>query len=119
LFAVRIPLFAINAKDDPVSHSTPFIWSVVDLVEQIAIDEALPYLEIKQTPYAVLCMTSLGGHLSWFEIGGHRWFARAAVNFLNKMAIDIQVDAPADMNGAAKSDASGPRFNPMRRRWQA
>jgi len=100
LLAARIPLFAINAEDDP-----------------IAINEALPYMEVKQTPYVVLCTTSLGGHLSWFETGGHRWHARPCVNFLNKMAFDIQVDAPAEANGAAKSDSSGPRFNPMRRRW--
>jgi predicted alpha/beta-fold hydrolase len=42
---------------------------------QIAVNEGLPYEEVKQTPYAVLCTTSLGGHLSWFEIGGHRWHA--------------------------------------------
>ena len=38
--------------------------------------EAIPYEEFKQTPYAVLCATSLGGHLSWFEWGGGRWFAK-------------------------------------------
>jgi len=47
LLAVKIPLFAINAEDDP-----------------IAVNEALPYEEVKQTPYGVLCTTSLGGHLS-------------------------------------------------------
>ena len=92
----------------------------------------MPYMEVQQTPYAVLCMTSLGGHLSFFEIGGHRWHARPvclfpilrestdivqAINFLNKMAFEILVDAPMDVNGPAKSDASDPRFDPIRRRW--
>jgi uncharacterized protein len=59
VLAIRIPFFALHARDDP-----------------IAVDEALPRNEIKQNPFAVLCTTSLGGHLSWFEIGGSRWFAR-------------------------------------------
>lgn len=44
---------------------------------QIAVNEALPRCEVQQTPYAVLCTTALGGHLSWFELGGGRWFAKA------------------------------------------
>jgi uncharacterized protein len=59
LLAVRIPFLALHARDDP-----------------IAVDEALPRNEMEQNPYGVLCTTSLGGHLSWFEIGGGRWFAR-------------------------------------------
>ena len=38
--------------------------------------EAVPLEEIKQNPFVVLCITSLGGHLSWFEFGGGRWFAK-------------------------------------------
>lgn len=59
VMAIRVPYFAISAADDP-----------------IAVDEAVPYEEIKQNPYTVLCSTSLGGHLSWFEIGGGRWHAK-------------------------------------------
>jgi hypothetical protein len=65
LLSVRIPLFSINAADDP-----------------IAVNEAIPYEEFKQNPYAVLCTTSLGGHLSWFEFGGHRWHARPVIHYL-------------------------------------
>jgi predicted alpha/beta-fold hydrolase len=43
---------------------------------QIAVDEAVPYEEIKQNPYVVMCSTSTGGHLSWFEVGGTRWFSK-------------------------------------------
>jgi len=60
LLAVRIPFLAIHAEDDPVAHN-----------------EALPRQEVQQTPFGVLCTTSLGGHLSWFELGGGRWSARA------------------------------------------
>ena len=59
LLAIRIPFLALHARDDP-----------------IAADEALPRNEVEQNPYAVLCTTSLGGHLSWFESGGGRWFAK-------------------------------------------
>lgn len=43
---------------------------------QISVKEALPYLEIEQTPYGVMCTTTWGGHLSWFESGGSRWFTK-------------------------------------------
>jgi len=102
LLAARIPLFAINAKDDP-----------------IAVNEAIPYEEVKKTPYVVLCGTSLGGHLSWQEIGGTRWNVRPAVNFLNKMAFEVDTDSasPPLGNQKADSDVSIARFDPMRRRW--
>jgi len=59
VLAIRIPFFAINAEDDP-----------------IAVKQAFPIEEIKKNPYAVLLTTSMGGHLSWFEVGGGRWFAK-------------------------------------------
>jgi uncharacterized protein len=43
---------------------------------QIAAKEALPLQEFALNPFAVLCTTALGGHLSWFESGGGRWFAK-------------------------------------------
>ncbi len=65
LLAIRIPFFALHARDDP-----------------IAVDEALPRNEVEQNPYGVLCTTSSGGHLSWFETGGGRWFARVVSDLL-------------------------------------
>ncbi|TVY20148.1 putative esterase [Lachnellula arida] len=101
LFAVKIPLFAINAEDDP-----------------IAVNEALPYQEMKQSPYTVLCTTSLGGHLSWFEIGGHRWHARPCVNFLNKMAFEVEIEAPGSLtNGEGTAKPGHEMFVAMRRKW--
>ncbi|KAG9232470.1 Alpha/Beta hydrolase protein [Amylocarpus encephaloides] len=103
VFAVRIPMLAINAEDDP-----------------IAINEAIPYQEVKTTPYIVLCVTSLGGHLSWRELpGGGRWHARPAINFLNTMAFDIELPPPTMANGAEHA-RFGPEhtaeFFPMRRK---
>lgn len=59
LLAVRIPLLALNAVDDP-----------------IAVNIGLPYNEATKNPYTVLCTTSLGGHLGWFELFGGRWHGK-------------------------------------------
>ncbi|EGC48407.1 medium-chain fatty acid ethyl ester synthase/esterase [Histoplasma capsulatum var. duboisii H88] len=83
IFAIKVPFFAIQAEDDP-----------------IAVGEALPYEEIKQTPYGVMCTTSWGGHLSWFEYGGTRWFTKPITTFLTKMATEIDLDAPYNIEGA-------------------
>ena len=69
---------------------------------QISHHTALPWEEIRQNPYTVMLTTVTGGHLSWFEVGGTRWFAKPvgfqastlkalandskAANFLMKMA---------------------------------
>ncbi|GAB7354861.1 hypothetical protein MBLNU459_g5236t1 [Dothideomycetes sp. NU459] len=109
VLAVRIPTFAIHAEDDP-----------------IAVDEAVPYEEIKQNPYVVMCSTSLGGHLGSFEIGGGRWFAKPAVSFLQSMARDIDTSNVQGPHGivceqtAKASSGSGYKcpfvFEPMRRK---
>ncbi|MCJ1483883.1 hypothetical protein MMC06_004051 [Schaereria dolodes] len=103
LLAVKTPLFAIHAEDDP-----------------IAAMECLPLEEFKQNHYAVLCTTSLGGHLSWFESGGGRWFVKPATQFLIKMAGDIDLSKLSmqkikDDTGIA---TRSPFFDPMRRRLQ-
>ena len=106
----------------------------IELVNKIAVGQALPYEEVKQTRYGVLCTTSLGGHLSWFETGGSRWFAKPvkalgvmrlgiltvpkASRFLIKMAEEIeavQSQSVQDMEGRNKDD-SFPVFEPMRRK---
>ncbi|KAI1910211.1 hypothetical protein LOZ53_003278 [Ophidiomyces ophidiicola] len=110
LFAIKIPFFAINAEDDPIS-----------------VKEALPYLEIEQTPYGVMCTTTWGGHLSWFESDGSRWFTKPVTGFLNKMATEIDLDLPVRVESglssqqvpvtlAPKVDGPIPNFQPMRRK---
>lgn len=85
----------------------------------------MPYGELRLNPYTVLCMTSLGGHLSWFEPMGGRWHAKPVCNFLHKMATEIDLDAipprPRDIS-TIKLKKGGPRgepFDPMRRKMQA
>ncbi|KAK2749429.1 hypothetical protein FQN57_006363 [Myotisia sp. PD_48] len=107
LFAIKVPFFIIQAEDDAIS-----------------ITDALPYREVTRTPYAVMCTTSWGGHLSWFEWGGGRWFTKPVTNFLNKMATEIDLEAsPEVTERSAKrqrdpEDADGPvpDFKPMRRK---
>ena len=56
---IRIPFLAINATDDPVARL-----------------EAIPFDEFELNPATVLLTTSLGGHLSWFEPLGGRWYTK-------------------------------------------
>jgi predicted alpha/beta-fold hydrolase len=58
LLKVRVPVLVLHAKDDP-----------------IAVNEAVPYDEVKANPYVFMAVTDRGGHLSWEQLGG-RWFAK-------------------------------------------
>ncbi|KAI1339059.1 carboxylesterase-like protein [Xylariaceae sp. FL0016] len=104
LLNVRIPFLGLNSVDDP-----------------IATHLALPYAEARHNPYTVLCTTSLGGHLGWFEMGGGRWHAKPVCNFLNHMAFKIDLDG---INPKAQGEAtfgvadSVGEFNPVRRKMQ-
>jgi hypothetical protein len=66
----------------------------------------------------VLCTTNWGGHLSWFQLGGGRWFATAVSDFLVKMHDDIDLDIPAEVSaGAIKTTTKKfPIFDPSNRR---
>ncbi|KAJ2894111.1 uncharacterized protein MKZ38_007924 [Zalerion maritima] len=101
VLAIRIPFMALGALDDP-----------------IAVSEAIPYGEFKQNPCTVLCTTSLGGHLSWFEVGGGRWHAKPICNFFNRMAFEVDLDAISPQLAARITDRPnrGSHFDPMRRR---
>jgi predicted alpha/beta-fold hydrolase len=104
VLAVRIPLLSIHAEDDP-----------------IAVDTAVPREEIKLNPNIVLCSTSLGGHLSWFELGGDRWFARVATNFLKQMETGVDWAAMSKRrtdfaNGYLREQSNMPSYDPMRRK---
>lgn len=56
VMGIHIPVLALHAEDDPV-----------------CTDLAVPYDMIEASPYVVLCSTSIGGHLGWFESDGGRW----------------------------------------------
>lgn len=106
LMAVRIPLFAINAEDDPVAPR-----------------EVLPYEEVKQNPFTVLCTTTMGGHLSWFESGGARWFVKPVVSYLLRMAEEVDHESLSRKNTMEVVKNSVRRtgaaaFHPMQRKLQ-
>jgi uncharacterized protein len=82
------------------------------------VDEAVPYEEIKQNPCTVLCSTSLGGHLCWFELGGGRWHPRPICNFLNHMALKVDLDSVAPQLAGRTVGAKGAQFDPMRRKME-
>ncbi|KAI9808689.1 MAG: hypothetical protein M1825_003841 [Sarcosagium campestre] len=89
--------------------------------DPIAVNEAIPYQEIRSNPYVVLCATSSGGHLGWFEAGGGRWFVKPAAGFLCKMAKDIDLgklgaEAQALSNGQSDSVGKYRDWAPMRRK---
>ncbi|KAI0525695.1 Alpha/Beta hydrolase protein [Xylaria bambusicola] len=101
LLAVRIPLLALNASDDP-----------------IAVNIGLPYNEATKNPYTVLCTTSLGGHLGWFELFGGRWHGKPVYNFLNHMAFEIDhssIDTRAS-DVAYSTSVSTSEYSPLRRK---
>ncbi|KAL7625400.1 hypothetical protein AAE478_004619 [Parahypoxylon ruwenzoriense] len=102
LLAVRIPLLAINAVDDPIASCL-----------------SLPYAEAATNPYTVLCTTSLGGHLGWFEIGGGRWHGKPVCNFLNHMAFEVDlnsIDYEAKGARISGNPKVGTEFDPIRRK---
>ncbi|KAI8965714.1 AB-hydrolase YheT [Daldinia sp. FL1419] len=102
LLAVRIPLLAINAEDDPIASKL-----------------ALPYAEASTNPYTVLCTTSLGGHLGWFEIGGGRWHGKPVCNFLNHMAFEVDLSSVNDHDHSEQiygNPKHGTSYDPIRRK---
>ncbi|KAF7846290.1 hypothetical protein BT93_L4661 [Corymbia citriodora subsp. variegata] len=104
VFAIRIPFLAISALDDPIVGA-----------------EAIPFQEFSTSTYGVLCTTSLGGHLSWFELGGGRWMAKATTAFFNKLHSEIDPDSylrgqPDNERPVNPRPQARPRFDPMRRR---
>jgi uncharacterized protein len=65
---IRVPFLAINAMDDP-----------------IAVSEAIPWKEFFESSFGVLCTTSTGGHIGWFQADGKRWFPKVAYNVFQRM----------------------------------
>ncbi|KAI9885492.1 MAG: hypothetical protein M1823_002721 [Watsoniomyces obsoletus] len=121
LLSVRIPLLGINAEDDPVRQLSVFDWTALLTKKKIAAKEAIPYDEFKRNPYTVLCTTSMGGHLAWFETGGGRWFVKPVTRFLQELAKgvhsgEIQVKPTEDFLRTSRGVAEASLFDPVRRK---
>jgi hypothetical protein len=67
----------------------------------------------------VLCTTDRGGHLSWFQLGGKRWFATAIAAFLTKMHNDVELTdsstEEAEVNGKM-AEQKVPVYDPCNRK---
>ncbi|KAL1615816.1 hypothetical protein SLS56_011682 [Neofusicoccum ribis] len=121
VLAVRVPLFALNAEDDPVRR--PYTVSVLlaDKIVKISHYEALPYEEFQNNPYTVLCTTSCGGHLGWYESGDQRWFAKPEVQVIAFLkALHHDIDWSKDFTSAlhVPEPTKSFEYNPIRRRMQ-
>lgn len=57
LLNVRVPTVIVSSKDDPIVGST-----------------GLPLSEVKLNPYTYMAVTSVGGHLGWFDYRHNRWY---------------------------------------------
>jgi len=84
LLKIRIPTFIVHAEDDPV-----------------ALKDGIPYDEVKSNPYAFMVQTSHGGHLSWFEMNGERWFART-VSFISIMTPESTISWLTHVHGVCE-----------------
>ncbi|KAL0577146.1 hypothetical protein V5O48_004860 [Marasmius crinis-equi] len=75
---VKVPLLAINAKDDPIVQHIPTM-DGKDAEEE--------------SPYTVMAVTSGGGHLGWFKDGsGDRWTTRPVLEWIRMMSEDVRWD---------------------------
>lgn len=91
--AVRAPLLALHAADDPVVGVLP---ARADL-----------------GPGVVLGVTRGGGHLGWFARGGRRWFVKPVLEWVAVMAREVRllgVEAPREavcVDGWATEEGMG------------
>ncbi|KAL2760778.1 hypothetical protein ACRALDRAFT_2039341 [Sodiomyces alcalophilus JCM 7366] len=99
LVGIRIPFLALNSEDDPIVPK-----------------ETIPYDEFKRNPYTILCTTSLGGHLCWFELGGSRWHSKSVPNFLNYMAFEVDLDSINPKDESVPGLWKESRFDPVKRK---
>lgn len=93
----------------------PFTPMMLTWFSKISSVEAIPYDEFKTNPYTVLCTTNWGGHLSWFQLGGKRWFATAVAAFLMKMEDGFEVVPPPKAE-AKENGWKFPVWDPSNRR---
>ncbi|KAJ5056312.1 alpha/beta hydrolase fold family protein [Bipolaris maydis] len=103
VLAVKVPLFALNAEDDPISHY-----------------EALPFEEFCINPYTVLCTTSSGGHLGWYESEDQRWFTKpvCVVTFLEALHREIDWSKDTKLAPNVSLATQSFEYNPIRRKIQ-
>lgn len=58
LLNVRVPMLIVNSADDPIVGG-----------------KTVPVSEVVLNPYTHMVVTSIGGHLGWFDLRNNRWYA--------------------------------------------
>ena len=58
LLNVRVPMIIVNSSDDPIVGG-----------------KTIPVSEVRLNPYTHMIVTSIGGHLGWFDVKHNRWYA--------------------------------------------
>lgn len=58
LLNVRVPTLILSSQDDPIVGG-----------------KSLPRSEVALNPYTHMVVTSIGGHLGWFDVRHERWYA--------------------------------------------
>ena len=136
LLASRVPIFAINAKDDPVIIF-PFdlILGLTDSLRSLLTKHCLilksnrPRMLSYAPPlWGAIFLGSnfrgiVDGMPNRYELHSEFYYEKLlangfkAVNFLNAMAFDVKIDSPASvLDPSIKEEPI--RFDPMCRKWQ-
>lgn len=68
LSKIRVPTVLLNSKDDPISSYN-----------------SISKTSIKLNPYVMLVSTTIGGHIGWFDITGHRWNSRPTAQLFKEL----------------------------------
>lgn len=84
LLNVRVPMFIVASEDDPICGP-----------------DALPYSEVKLNPYTHMIVTSIGGHLGWFNFTLNRWYAEPLCRLFSAL-----MPYDPEVNGAALPKAT-------------
>ncbi|KAF7582916.1 Alpha/beta hydrolase family protein [Clavispora lusitaniae] len=69
LLNVRVPTIIVSSKDDPIVGS-----------------KALPTSEVSLNPYTYMAVTSIGGHLGWFDYRHERWYPKPISKLFHEMS---------------------------------
>ncbi|GEQ71119.1 hypothetical protein JCM33374_g4800 [Metschnikowia sp. JCM 33374] len=64
LLNVRVPMLIVNSADDPIVGG-----------------KTAPFSEVSLNPYTHMILTTVGGHLGWFDIKHNRWYAEPLARF--------------------------------------
>lgn len=82
LHRITVPVLGLNSLDDP-----------------IITKDCIPYEEFLHNENLILAVTRTGGHVGWFTglFRPRRWYAKPAIEFLNRILIENSVEIRYDL----------------------